>query len=164
MSTFILALALYIISTVVAAHDNADEDLTIEEWKILKKEYFLQQLMEKIEEEPKLNMKKATEAELPNIIAKMELKNKEKRSGDLTYPNSCSSTIAEDKEHPCCLDSFEVDFHKLGWNFIVSPKTIQYKFCRGSCNPEFVRPALFTKAAAQVLYVSITFILPAQFQ
>ena len=52
------------------------------------------------------------------------------------------------------MDSVEIDFHKLGWNFIISPRTIQYKFCRGSCNPEFVRPALLTQAAAQVLYVS----------
>ena len=40
----LLAIALYILATTEAAHDNAEDNLTTEEWKVLKTEYFLQQL------------------------------------------------------------------------------------------------------------------------
>ena len=150
----LLTIALYILATTEAAHDNTDDKLTTEEWKVLKTEYFLQQLMEHLEKEPKIIIKRATAAELPEVIKQIDRKSEDKRAGDHRNYYSCPPDVSQHPDHPCCMDSVEIDFHKLGWNFIISPRTIQYKFCRGSCNPEFVRPALFTKAAAQVLYVS----------
>ena len=147
----ILAIAFYTLSSTKACFGDED-DLTIEEWKSLKTEYFLQQLMKQLHREPKELIKGVTVAELPDIIRKIKVKNEEKRSGYSRDSNSCP---LQDPSHPCCADSVEIDFHNIGWNFIISPRTIKYKFCRGLCNPEYVRPALFTKAAAQVLYVGI---------
>ena len=153
MSPALLTIALYILATTVAAYDSTDNNLSIEEWKILKKEYFLQQFMEQLEKEPKKVIKRVTEDELSQQIQELKYKNEEKRTRP-TQSNPCPSDSSHDLENPCCTDSVEIDFHQMGWNFIISPRTIQYKFCRGSCNPEFVRPALFTEAAAHILYVS----------
>ena len=150
----VLAIAVYILATAEAAHYNTDVDLNIEEWKALKKEFFLQKMMEQIEKGPTKVIKRTTEAGLPESIRKIDLRNVEKRARHPVYTKACPAALSQEPEHPCCMDSVEIDFHKLGWNFIISPRTIQYKFCRGSCNPEFVRPALFTQAAAQVFYVS----------
>ena len=146
-----LTAALLILATTVTTQDNTHNDLSIEEWKILKKEYFLQQFMEQLEKEPTKVFSRTPEDEEAKKIQKIEMKNEEKRTQG--YHN-CPSNIVQNQEHPCCMDSVEIDFHQLGWDFILSPTKIQYKFCRGSCNPEFVRPALFTEAAAQILYVS----------
>ena len=54
---------------------------------------------------------------------------------------------------PCCVDQVEVDLQELGWDFILSPRSLTFSYCRGSCNPHLVRPALFTQAASQILYV-----------
>ena len=147
----ILAIALYILANTEASFTDED-DLTFEEWKSLKTEYVLQQLMEQLLKEPKEIIQGVAESDLPDIINKIKVKNEEKRSGDSRDSNSCP---LQDPDHPCCADSVEIDFHKLGWNFIISPRTIKYKFCRGSCNPEYVRPVLLKKTAAQVLYVGI---------
>jgi hypothetical protein len=42
---------------------------------------------------------------------------------------------------------------------VLSPRVIEYNYCRGSCDPELVLPSLYTDAAAQLLYVGITIIL-----
>ena len=155
MSLSLLATALYIFATAVAAFGTTENNLSIEEWKILKKEYFLQQFMEQLEKEPRKVIARSTEAELPKKLQEIDIKSEEKRnSRSPTVLNQCPSDSSQDPEYPCCTDSVEIDFHSLGWTFVLSPRTIQYKFCRGSCNPEFVRPNLFTKAAAQILYVS----------
>jgi Transforming growth factor beta like domain len=53
------------------------------------------------------------------------------------------------------LDTITVDLHSLGWVSVLSPRVIEYNYCRGTCDPELVLPSLFTNAAAQLLYVSI---------
>ena len=150
----ILAIAVYIHATAQATHDNTVVDLNIEEWKVLKRDFFLQKMMEQLEKGSTKEIKRTTEAGLPETIRKIDLRSVEKRARHPVYTKACPAALSQDKQHPCCTDSVEIDFHKLGWNFIISPRTIQYKFCMGSCNPEFVRQALFTPAAAQVLYVS----------
>ena len=151
----VLAVAVYIIATAEADHNNTAVDLNIEEWKALKKEFFLQKMMEQLEKDPTKVIKRTTEAGLPETIRRIDLRKVQKQARRPVNTKTCPAALSQDSDQPCCMDSVEIDFHKLGWNFIISPRTIQYKFCRGSCNPEYVRPALFTKAAAQVLYVGI---------
>ena len=150
----VLGVAVYILATAEADHDNTAVDLNIEEWKALKKEFFLQKMMEQLENGPTKVIKRTTEGGLPESIRKIDLRNVKKRARHPVYTKACPAALSHETQHPCCMDAVEIDFHKLGWNFIISPRIIQYKFCRGSCNPEFVRPALFTQGAAQVLYVS----------
>eukprot|EP00092_Neocalanus_flemingeri_P078613 GFUD01097824.1.p1 GENE.GFUD01097824.1~~GFUD01097824.1.p1 ORF type:complete len:215 (-),score=58.69 GFUD01097824.1:73-717(-) len=153
MFTSLLATALYILATTVSAFDTTENNLSIEDWKILKKEYFLQQFMEQLEKEPKKVIARSKEADLPKTIQAIDMKTDVKRATQYSaVKNPCPSDSSHDPENPCCTDSVEIDFHTLGWTFVLSPRKIQYKFCRGSCNPEFVRPALFTEAAAQILY------------
>ena len=59
-----------------------------------------------------------------------------------------------DPSQPCCLDQVTVDFKDVGLDFILSPRQLQFSFCKGSCHPHLVRPNLFTRAASQILYVS----------
>ena len=67
--------------------------------------------------------------------------------------NVCSDEREDTGAQPCCVDQVEVDFQELGWDFILSPRSLTFSYCRGSCNPHLVRPALFTQAASQILYV-----------
>ena len=146
----VLAVAVYIIATAEADHNNTAVDLNIEEWKALKKEFFLQKMMEQLEKDPTKVIKRTTEAGLPETIRRIDLRKVQKQARGPVNTKTCPAALSQDSEHPCCMDSVVIDFHKLGWNFIISPRTIQYKFCRGSCNPEFVRPAF----SASVLHVS----------
>ena len=61
--------------------------------------------------------------------------------------NDCSGQTKEEGAQSCCVEKVEVDFQELGWDFILSPRSLQFSFCRGSCDPHIVRPALFTQAA-----------------
>lgn len=36
----------------------------------------------------------------------------------------------------CCRYPFEVDFHQIGWDWIILPKSYKPNFCRGTCNLE----------------------------
>jgi hypothetical protein len=40
---------------------------------------------------------------------------------------------------------------------VLSPRVIEYNYCRGTCHPELVLPSLYTDAAAQLLYVSFSY-------
>ena len=143
MMKTLLALALYMIHST-----KAHEDLTKEELKTLKTEYFLQQFANQIEKAPKTLIEKGS---VDKVIEKIQKSNNRfKRKAT----NLCPSDITKYQDFPCCVDSVEINFRKIGWNFIIFPKTIQYKFCGGSCNSDFIRPRVFTKAAAQILYVS----------
>ena len=146
----VLAIAVYILATAEATHDNAVVDLNIEESKALKKEFFLQKIMEQLEKDPTKVIKRTTEAGLPETIRRVDLRKVKKQARGPINTKACPAALSQDSDQPCCMDSVEIDFHKLGWNFIISPRTIQYKFCRGSCNQEFVRPAF----SASVLHVS----------
>ena len=97
----ILAIALYILANTEASFTDED-DLTIDEWKSLKTEYFLQQLMEQLLKEPKEIIQVVAKSGLPNLINKIKVKNEEKRSGDSRDSNSCP---LQDPDHPCCADS-----------------------------------------------------------
>ena len=142
----LLVVALYFIHS-TKAHEDLD-NLTIQDLKTLKMEYFLQQFIEQIEKAPKNLIEKASVDKVIENIKKG--KNRYKRKAT----NKCPSDITKYQDFPCCVDSVEINFRKIGWNFIIFPKTIKYKFCGGSCNSDYVRPRVFTKAAAQILYVS----------
>ena len=145
MSTW-LVLALYMMHSTEAHGDH--DNLTNQDLKTLKIEYFLQQFAEQIEKAPKNQIEKAS---VDKVIEKIKKgKNRFKRKAT----NYCPSDITNYQDFPCCVDSVEINFRKIGWNFIIFPKTIKYKFCGGSCNSDYVRPRVFTKAAAQILYVS----------
>ena len=146
MMRTLLVLALYIMHF-TEAHEEHD-NLTNQDLKTLKIEYFLQQFAEQIEKAPKNYIEKAS---VDKVIEKIKKgKNRYKRK----TTNYCLSDITKYQDFPCCVDSVEINFRKIGWNFIIFPKSIKYKFCGGSCNSDYVRPRVFTKAAAQILYVS----------
>ena len=67
--------------------------------------------------------------------------------------NVCSAKTEKDVTQPCCVDQVEMDFQKLGWDFILSPRTLQFSFCRGTCKAEPIRPALLPQSASQILKV-----------
>ena len=144
-----LVLALYMMHSTEAHEDH--DNLTNQDLKTLKIEYFLQQFAEQIEKAPKNHIEKAS---VDKIIEKIKKgKNRHKRKAT----NYCPSDITKYQDFPCCVDSVEINFRKIGWNFIIFPKTIKYRFCGGSCNSDYVRPRVFTKAAAQILFVSNLF-------
>ena len=145
-----LVTALYVLAASEAIQNT---DNTSDKWKTLKKEYFLQKVMDKLEKGPSLKVTKIQE--VPKINKTIQNKTKENhltqiRSDSKSHP----SNLSQELDYRCSLDSIEIDFHKLGWNFIISPKTIQYKFCRGYCDQDFVKPPLFTQGAARVQFVS----------
>ena len=145
----LLVVALYFIYS-TKAHEDLD-NITKQELKSLKMEYFLQQFAEQIEKAPKNLIEKASVDKVIENIKKSKKRYKRKAT------NKCPSDITKYQDFPCCVDSVEINFREIGWNFIIFPKTIKYKFCGGSCSTDFVRPRVFTKAAAQILYVSNLF-------
>ena len=120
------------------------EHLTDEELKILRTEYFLQKFLDELSNQPR---KFLGRVKMEDLVQHRYL---DKRSSKLGR-NVCTS---REPDHPCCLDEVTVDFQALGWDFILSPRSLQFSFCRGSCSPLLVRPSLFTQAADQILYVS----------
>ena len=129
-----------------------ENNLSLEDWKVLKTEHFLQQLKVQLEDEQNKVTKRVSKDQV-EVIRKVVDISEVKRSDIRAASNSFA--CPSDLKHPCCVDSIDIDLHQLGWKFVLTPRIITYKFCRGSCSPEVVRPALFTKAAAQLLYVSI---------
>ena len=121
------------------------EHLALSDKRILQKEYFLQHMMSTIALQPADHVRRLNRTEMAEILLHQQSK-RHKRSNT----RMCSSTSrSTDKEH-CCMESVEIDFHDLGWTFVLAPRTVEYKFCRGSCNPELVGPSVFTSAAAQL--------------
>ena len=119
------------------------QHLAISDKRILQKEYFLQQIMSSIALQPADLVRRLNRTEMTDLLLDQESK-RHKRSNT----RMCSSS-STDTEH-CCMDSVEIDLHDLGWTFVIFPRTVEYKFCRGSCNPELVGPSVFTSAAAQL--------------
>ena len=148
MKTLLLVALYFIHST--KAHEDLD-NLTNQELKALKIEFFLQQLADQIEKAPKNHIEKAS---VDKVIEKIKKSESRYKRNATTY---CPSDISKYQDFPCCMDSVEINFRKIGWNFIIFPKTIKFRFCGGSCNSDFVRPRVFTKAAAQILFVSNLF-------
>ena len=145
-----LLTALYVLAASEAIQNT---DNPSEQWKTLKKEYFLNKVMDQIEKGPALKVTKIQE--VPRINKTIQNKTKENHLTPIrSDQNSRPSNLPQELDYRCSLDSIEIDFHKLGWNFIISPKTIQYKFCRGYCDQDFVKPPLFTQGATRVPYVS----------
>ena len=136
----------------ISSMNAINEGLSLEDWKVLKTEHFLQQLKSQLDDEQNKITKTVSKNQV-EVIRKFVEKTEKKRSNQ--SPVSRSHACPSDLNHPCCVDSINIDLHQLGWNFVLTPRIITYKFCRGTCSPEVVRPALFTKAAAQILYVSI---------
>ena len=67
--------------------------------------------------------------------------------------NDCSGQTKKEEAQSCYVEKVEVDFQELGWDFILSPKSLQFSFCRGRCNPQIIRQALATQTASQILSV-----------
>ena len=42
----------------------------------------------------------------------------------------------------------------IGWDFILSPSTMNYKYCSGECNVQNIPSRMFLKAHGQIRYVS----------
>ena len=118
------------------------QHLAISDKRILQKEFFLQQMMSTIALQPSKG-RRLNRTEMAGMFLDQQSK-RHKRSDT----GMCISS-STDTEH-CCMDSVEIDLHDLGWTFVIFPRTVEYKFCRGSCNPEFVGPSVFTSAAAQL--------------
>ena len=151
MSNFI-TLSVFLVVFMTSNINAINEGLSLEDWRVLKTEHFLQQLKSQLDDEQNKITKRVRKDQV-EVIRKFVEKTEVKRSNP--SPVSRGSACSSDLNHPCCVDSTNIDLHQLGWNFVLSPRIITYKFCRGTCSPEVVRPALFTKAAALILYVSI---------
>ena len=123
------------------------QNLTSQEVRVLRTEYILQRFMEELLSLPRKFIARARQEEL----AHHQLHKRHARRPR----NVCSTETEEDIAQPCCVDQVEVDFQELGWDFIISPRSLQFSFCRGTCDPHIVRPALFTQAASQILYVRL---------
>ena len=123
------------------------QNLTSQEVRVLRTEYILQRFREDLMTLPRKFIARARQEELSHH---------QRHKRHTRRPrNVCSTETEEDGHQPCCVDQVQVDFQELGWDFILSPRSLQFSFCRGSCNPHLVRPALFTKAASQILYVRL---------
>ena len=121
------------------------QNMTSQELRVLRTEYILQRFMEELLTRPRRFIARAR-------LEELQQHQRHKRHSRRAR-NVCSVRADEDEGQPCCVDQVEVDFQQLGWDFILSPRSLQFSFCRGSCNPHLVRPALFTQAASQILYV-----------
>ena len=128
----------------VSAPFLLSEHLTDQDWKILRTEYFLQKFLDDLSSLPRKFLGRVKSEDL------VHSNHLDKRSSKLGR-NICTN---KEPDQPCCLDEVTVDFQSLGWDFILSPRSLQFSFCRGSCSPLLVRPSLFTHAADQILYVS----------
>ena len=145
-----LVTALYVLAASEAIQNT---DNTSEKWKTLKKEYFLHKVIDQLEKVTALKVTKIQE--VPKINKTIQNNTKENHlTPIISDPNYRPSNLSQELDYKCSLDSIDIGFHKLGWNFIISPKTIQYKFCRGSCDQDFVKPLLFTQGVDRVPYVS----------
>ena len=128
--------------------------LPISDKRILQKEYFLQQMMSSIASQPAGLVRRMNRTELAEILLHQQSK-RHKRSNTRICSSSSSSSSSTDTEH-CCMDSVEIDLHDLGWNFVVAPRILEYKFCRGSCNPEFVGPSFLTnETRSKALFILV---------
>ena len=114
---------------------------------MLRTEYILQRFMEELLTGPRKFIARARQEELSQHQPQRYKRHTRR------VRNVCTTETEEDSDQACCVDQVEVDFQELGWDFILSPRSLHFSFCRGSCNPHIVRPALFTQAASQILYV-----------
>ena len=121
------------------------ENLTSEEVRVLRREYLLQRFREELLTRPRKFIARARHEEL----AHHQLHKRHARRPR----NVCSNQTEEDVAQPCCVDQVEVDFQELGWDFILSPRSLQFSFCRGRCHPQVIRPAPFSKTASQIFSV-----------
>ena len=154
----LLLVALYTALSLGSARQPGLPSLSPGDRRTLHAEYFLQSLFQNIASQPKILLAKVRSTELANLAQTHLTETRTKRAARGPPPNPCTTSEGENQlDQHCCLDTVEIDFHQIGWNFILSPRKIQYSFCRGSCNPQVIRPALFTRAASQILYVCINF-------
>lgn len=71
-----------------------------------------------------------SEQSRPFMILKMDrsrIRKRSRRSVDCDLKNETPG---------CCRYPFEVDFHQIGWDWIILPKSYKPNFCRGTCNLE----------------------------
>ena len=121
------------------------QNLTSQEVRVLRTEYILQRFREKVMTLPGKFLARARQEELTHH---------QRHKRHTRRPrNVCSAETEEDGAEPCCVDQVEVDFQELGWDFILSPRSLQFSFCRGTCKAEPIRPALLPQSASQILKV-----------
>ena len=129
------------------------ENLTTQELGVLRTEYMLQRFREQLWTGPRKVIARVRRADLFQHLHQRQHQHQYQKRHSRPARNVCSDMTEDAGAQPCCVDQVEVDFQELGWDFILSPRSLTFSYCRGSCNPHFVRPALFTQAASQILYV-----------
>ena len=105
---------------------TSSSHLSPTETRLLQKEYLLQQLLHRLTNTHKQTIMVSPQNPLPSL--------RRRRSSLPAPPNPCSTSGPTDH---CCTDSVEVDFESLGWDFILSPRSLQFNYCRGSCAPRY---------------------------
>ena len=129
------------------------ENLTTQELGVLRTEFFLQRFREQLWTGPRKVIARVRQEDLFQHLHQRQHQHQYQKRHSLPGSNVCSDEREDAGAQPCCVDQVEVDFQELGWDFILSPRSLTFSYCRGSCNPHLVRPALFTQAASQILYV-----------
>lgn len=74
-----------------------------------------------------------------------------KRSTTVSTQNHLCSNLTT----TCCLDFKTLRLADIGWNFIIYPITIEFPFCRGTCDPTITPLSLFNTRSGLILYKMI---------
>ena len=54
----------------------------------------------------------------------------------------------------CSLQELSVNLTQIGWNFVISPSLLQFRYCSGACSVRDIPARMFIKQHGQIRYVS----------
>ena len=55
----------------------------------------------------------------------------------------------------CRLQQVSVNLTEIGWDFVISPTLLQFRYCSGTCSVRDIPARMFIKQHGQIRYVSI---------
>lgn len=73
---------------------------------------------------------KEFEFELQRPYLEVEFHKRSKRSAESLQYCTSNST-----RNDCCLKKFTINFHDVGWDWIIYPQSYEANYCAGHCSP-----------------------------
>ena len=72
---------------------------------------------------------------------------KEKERGDVDRRK-------RSEDGTCRLQQVSVNLTQIGWDFVISPTLLQFRYCSGACSVRDIPARMFIKQHGQIRYVS----------
>ena len=70
------------------------------------------------------------------------------------FQNSDKIRLRRSGSGSCGLHTVMVNLTDIGWDFVVSPSVLEYRYCGGRCSHTDIPARMFVKSHGQIRYVS----------